>query len=782
VQNSYFEGTTSNAGNYSANNIHEMEEMPNVPIRLQGKNGVLKVMLNKKNQFNFYNRLYEQQKYVNKNVGIEPSFFPDSRFSQESSSVAGTKKTEHSYVGKQAFFEPEKPYKSIKVEDTRIDYGDASMKMGLPPMQAYRPRIAVKREEKANLATEIVAPGTEIVAPVTEIGAPARGKEVKVKRGSGTEKQILREKIRSMLLSAGWKIDFRPRRNRDYLDAVYVNPAGTAYWSIIKAYEAYQKQLEEKNKETLLPEETLNKLTRQTRKKIEREMNKKRRDESFCEIAERKVENIESVQVRMSNKIGRSALYVRSSDGLVPYSGKRTILSWMIDCGVVKIGEKVQYMNRKKSRTMLEGWITRDGIHCGCCSKILTVSKFEIHAGSKERQPFQHVHLESGSSLVQCMVAAWNRQEGSGRRSYHVVDVDGDDHSDDTCGICSDGGDLICCDGCPSTFHKSCLGIQVLPQGDWHCANCRCKFCGTVGELYTCSHCEKKYHKSCDNRMNIVSVGSNTESSFCGATCQELFGQLQKLIGVKHELESGLSWSLIRRIGPSSDQSAIGLGQRVDCYSKLAVAQLVMDECFWPIRDRRSGINILHNVLYNCGSNLNRVNYNGFYTFILERGDEIISAASVRIHGTELAEMPFIGTRYIYRRQGMCRRLLSAIESVLCSVKVEKLMIPAIADHMNTWTDIFEFKPLEEVHKQEIRSINILVLPGIGMLQKKLVKQETPERNITATSDKSELDSSSGNVDMRDDDANSGSKFLKKEILSTGSESDENEDKNTDSD
>ncbi|XP_055905807.1 PHD finger protein 12 [Eupeodes corollae] len=50
-------------------------------------------------------------------------------------------------------------------------------------------------------------------------------------------------------------------------------------------------------------------------------------------------------------------------------------------------------------------------------------------------------------------------------------------HNHDSCDACNEGGNLLCCDRCPSSFHLQChdppLNEEDIPSGQWLCHNCR---------------------------------------------------------------------------------------------------------------------------------------------------------------------------------------------------------------------------------------------------------------------------------------------------------------------
>ncbi|KAJ0516430.1 putative histone acetyltransferase chromatin regulator PHD family [Helianthus annuus] len=318
---------------------------------------------------------------------------------------------------------------------------------------------------------------------------------------------------------------------------------------------------------------------------------------------------------------------------------------------------------------------------------------------------------------------------------------------------------LICCDNCRSTFHQECLSTQELPEGNWYCSKCCCNRCGnvagqidaSVSNALKCLQCELKYHEECikENRIEKSLVGPTW---FCGETCEKIHSSLDSQIGCVNPLSDGYSWTLLKCI--QGDQK-VHSGQHFDarkaeCNLKLAVALTIMEECFIPMVDTRTGIYMLPHVLYNQGSEYVRLNYAGFYTVILEKDDVLLCVASLRIHGATVAELPLIATCSRYRRQGMCRRLMTAIEEMLKSFKVEKLVVSAIPSLVETWTDGFGFTHLEADEKKSLDKTNLMVLPGTVWLKKPMHQVSTQRTHFLGTATATEGVSSDINVDLEE--------------------------------
>ncbi|XP_047315237.1 increased DNA methylation 1-like [Impatiens glandulifera] len=411
----------------------------------------------------------------------------------------------------------------------------------------------------------------------------------------------------------------------------------------------------------------------------------------------------------------------------------RTILSWLIGSRIVSLNDVVQYRDPKDGGVLKVGLITHDGIFCYCCSKVLSLSKFKMHAGLRSNYPSLNLFMEYGKPFTLCQLEAWSAEYKARKPVIRTVHDEVMDQNDDSCGMCGDVGELICCDNCPSTFHHPCLNIQELPEGSWYCSRCTCRTCGDLvdmtlespGEL-KCSQCEHKYHRTCFKGESVYKEMAY-DTWFCGQSCQEVYSGLHTLIGCAKFLSDGFSWTLLRCIHEEqkvhSDQRIIAL--KAECNSKLAVALTIMEECFLPMVDPLTGIDMIPHLVYSWGSEFARLDYRGFYTATLEMDDIVTAVASIRVHGVRVAEMPLIATCSRYRRQGMCRRLMDCIEKMLKSLKVEKLVISAIPSLLETWVNGFGFQLMEDSERRSLSDVNLMVFPGTLWMKKHIHNTET---------------------------------------------------------
>uniref|UniRef100_A0A2N9HPP2 N-acetyltransferase domain-containing protein n=1 Tax=Fagus sylvatica TaxID=28930 RepID=A0A2N9HPP2_FAGSY len=375
----------------------------------------------------------------------------------------------------------------------------------------------------------------------------------------------------------------------------------------------------------------------------------------------------------------------------------RTILSWLIDNNVVLPREKVHYRSIKKNKPMAEGRITRDGIKCSCCQKVFTLAGFEVHAGSKYHRPAASIFLEDGRMF----------QMVNGSAHHAVVEFVRKRNSETTMNILLMTAFSLAISVSINVDHVGCVRnrdadkLKISPEENWFC----------------CKKCEQ------------ISLG------------------LHEILGKPIPLGmDNLTWTLLKPMTSDSQD----IEDFTEIYSKLNIALDVMHECFEPVKESRTRRDLVEDVIFSRGSELNRLNFRGFYTVLLERNDEMITVATVRIHGEKAAEIPLIGTRFPYRRLGMCRILMNELEKKLMELGVERLILPAVPSVLNTWTTSFLFTKMTDSERLQFLHYTFLDFQGTVMCQKLLTKIP-PAETSPARGSKSKscgLDYGSGDLDV----------------------------------
>ncbi|KAJ7959833.1 PHD zinc finger protein [Quillaja saponaria] len=415
-----------------------------------------------------------------------------------------------------------------------------------------------------------------------------------------------------------------------------------------------------------------------------------------------------------------------------PFSPQKplNVLSWLIDNNIVLPRAKVYYGARGSILSLAEGKITCHGIKCTCCKTLWSRSAFEDHAGgSSYGRPSSHIFLEDGRSILDCQIQIIQNHNMRGFLN-EPCDMEGkwsQGENDSICSVCHYGGELILCDLCPSSFHQGCLGLKDVPDGEWFCPSCCCGVCGQSkfkddaedGCFLTCSQCQHKYHIRCLGKRE-AQKSKIYQEWFCSKSCEKIWLGLNKLLGIPIPVGvNNLSWTLMKSIkSDNCSRDDPDIDFLAESHSKLNVSLAVMHECFEPLQEPDTSADLVEDVIFSRWSELNRLNFRGFYTVLLERNDEIISVATVRVFGEKVAEVPLVGTRFQYRRQGMCRILMDELEKKLMELGVERLVLPAVPNVLNTWTTSFGFSKMTNSERSKFLDYTFLDFQGTIMCQK----------------------------------------------------------------
>ncbi|XP_053543308.1 autoimmune regulator isoform X1 [Ictalurus punctatus] len=174
---------------------------------------------------------------------------------------------------------------------------------------------------------------------------------------------------------------------------------------------------------------------------------------------------------------GKKALHIRSGGkGKPPRKADSASLSQVsVSNGVQSVSTSVQHaVTLSAGELPVEEILIQQVIESGGAKKCIKVGGEFYSSSTLEETTSGHVTQTGQSHSYQ-----------QGETHPRVMDVrsaffnplrsaNNVEHNDDECAVCKDGGELICCDGCPRAFHLTCLvpPLISIPSGSWRCRLC----------------------------------------------------------------------------------------------------------------------------------------------------------------------------------------------------------------------------------------------------------------------------------------------------------------------
>ncbi|XP_011090113.1 DDT domain-containing protein PTM-like [Sesamum indicum] len=196
--------------------------------------------------------------------------------------------------------------------------------------------------------------------------------------------------------------------------------------------------------------------------------------------------------------------------------------------------------------------------------------RYSKASASKDTEPLQSVaeHCEIKSSHSSHFL-----ESQAGGPIGNSIDEYG---NGDECRLCSMDGLLVCCDGCPSSYHPRCLGLNrmLMPDGSWYCPECEINATepklmqGTAlrgGENFGVDPYEQVFVASCDHLLVL-------KASINSGNCLRYYNR-HDIPGVLHALYSKAEcfimysgicrgimkyWGLLQEILPCKEISEVG--------------------------------------------------------------------------------------------------------------------------------------------------------------------------------------------------------------------------------